>query len=55
MLPRRERPKGQRGERPERRRIKEMGFKGVFEALASKKTYISEIRTPGHFHFTKIS
>ncbi len=54
-MPRRERQKGQRGERPERRGIQEMGLKGVFEALASKKTYIFEIRTPGHLHFTKIS
>ncbi len=51
MLPRRERPKGRRSGRPERRRIKEMGFKGAFEALALKETYISGMRTPGHFHF----
>ncbi|MCW4040283.1 MAG: hypothetical protein NWE83_05985 [Candidatus Bathyarchaeota archaeon] len=36
-MPRRERPKGRRGERPERRRIWEMGLKGVFKALALKK------------------
>ena len=50
-MPRWERPKGRRGERPERRRIKEMGLKGASEALASKETYISEMRTPGHLHF----
>jgi hypothetical protein len=52
MLPRRERPKGRRGERPERRRIEEMGLEGALKALALKETYISEMRTPGHFHFT---
>lgn len=51
MLPRRERPKGRRGGRSERRRIKVMGLKGAFEALALRETYISGMRTPGHFHF----
>ena len=43
--------KGRRGERPERRRTKEMGLTGALKALALKETYISGMRTPRHFHF----
>jgi hypothetical protein len=32
-----------------------MGLIGALKALALKETYISGMRTPGHFHFTDFS